>query len=554
MAVGLVVAGVASMLKQPLIIGYIIAGIILGPNLLNTVNHGGGLEVFGQLGVVILLFTVGLNLSPKVFREVGKVSLITGIGQIVFTSLIGYFISYSLGYSIVESLYISIALTFSSTIIIMKILSDKEDIDTLYGKISIGFLLVQDVVAMLILAAISSFSPVSTGEPFSIINILIIFMTLAFLVLAAIYWLPRITKQIARSQEYLLLFSLGWCLLIAMIFYLTNFSMEIGALLAGVALSMSMYRYEIVSKIKPIRDFFIFIFFVYLGSQMDITNLENSLLPIIVLSLFILIGNPLIVFVIMGRLGYTKKSSFLAGLTVAQISEFSLILIALGIRSGHLSPDILSMVTVVGLITITGSTYAMIYADNIFPYVSKFMTLFQNKSINKKNDRLKHSSNEIILFGYDKIGFSLIKTFKKLKNRFLVVDYNPEVIKHMQHKRINCVYGDAEDASFLEELRLHNSKMVISTIPDYYVNSLLLSKIRDYGDTTIVILVCNSIEDSLKLYDSGANYVIIPRFIGGEYASMLIEKNGFNLEKFINERICHIDHLGDVKTIKHFDR
>ena len=554
MAVGLAVAGIASLLKQPLIIGYIVAGIILGPNLLNAVSNKDVIEVFGQLGVVILLFTVGLNLSPKVFREVGKVSLITGLGQIVFTSIIGYFISYFLGYSVIVSLYIAIALTFSSTIIIMKILSDKEDIDSLYGKISIGFLLVQDVVAMIILAIISSFSSTAIGDSFSAVNIVLIFGILALLIPISMYFLPFITKKIAKSQEYLLLFSLGWCFLLATLFHLIKFSMEIGALLAGVTLSISTYSHEIISKIKPIRDFFIFIFFIYLGSQMNITNLENSILPIIIFSLFILIGNPLIVLIIMGRLGYTKKSSFLAGLTVAQISEFSLILIALGVKSNHLSPEILSMVTVVGLITITGSTYAMLYADKIFPYISKILTIFEKKGINKKGEKSNHNEHEITIFGYDKIGFSLLKTFKKLKNKFLVVDYNPEVIKYLKHKKINCLYGDAEDIDLLDDLKLHKNRMVISTIPNYSINLLILKEIREHSDSTIVLLVCNSIEDSLKLYENGANYVIIPRFLGGEYASALIEGCGFNINKFIEAKINHIEQLGSRKTIKHFNR
>lgn len=554
MAVGLLVAGFASLLKQPLIIGYIVAGIILGPSLLNAVSSSGAVEMLGQLGVVILLFTVGLNLSPKVFREVGKVSLITGLGQILFTSIIGYGISYLLGYSVVASLYIAIALTFSSTIIIMKILSDKEDIDTLYGKISIGFLLVQDVVAMIILAIVSSFTSTKSGDSFSIVSLLSIFGILILLVPIATKIMPFITKKIAKSQEYLLLFSLGWCFILAALFYKIKFSMEIGALLAGVTLSISAYRYEIVSKIKPIRDFFIFLFFINLGSHMNITNLENSLIPIIIFSLFVLIGNPLIVLLIMGRLGYTKKSSFMSGLTVAQISEFSLILVTLGVKSDHLAPEILSMVTVIGLITIAGSTYAMIYADNIFPHVSKILSIFERKNIKKISSRTSRNKHEITVFGYDKIGFSLLKTFKKLGNKYLFVDYNPEVIKYLESKKINCIYGDAEDPDFLDDLGLSKTKMIISTVPDFHINSLILQKTREFSEKTIIILVCNSIEDSLKLYNHGASYVIIPRYLGGEHASSLIEKHGFDIDKFLNERVAHLEHLGDGKDIKHFDR
>lgn len=549
--VGLLLSAIATKLKQPLIIGYIAAGIILGPSLLNIIGADGAITSFAQLGIVVLLFTVGLSLSPKVFRQAGKVSLITGIGQILLTAIIGFFISYSLGYSIASAAFIAVALTFSSTIIVIKILSDKGDGETLYGRISVGILLIQDVVVMLILAAISSLSSGAIGASINLIDLGIIAGILVLLIPISLYVLPALMEKVSKSQEYLLLFSLGWCLLLAVVFYKLKLSMEIGALLAGVTLSMSPYRHEIISKMKPLRDFFIFLFFISLGSQMVISNLGNSLLPIIILSAFILIGKPIIVFIIMTLLGYTKKSAFLTGLTLAQVSEFSLILVALGAKLGNLSPDILSMVTAIGLITIAGSTYLMMHSENIYHFLLKLLPNILKK---EKDTQLKATShtNEVVIFGYDKIGFSILRSFKKMGKKFLIIDYNPEVIRHLQSHRINCMFGDAENTDLLDELCLSKAKMVVSTIPVYEINSLILKKIREYSEETIVILVSNSIEDSLKLYDQGASYVIIPRFLGGEHASNLIEKNEFNLNKFTKDRMAHIDHLGDRKAIKHF--
>jgi len=555
MAVGVLIAGIISILKQPLIIGYIIVGIVLGPNVLNIVQSDGAIAAFAQLGLVILMFTVGLNLSPKVFREVGKVSLLTGIGQIIFTALVGFLLSGWLGYNIVEAMYIAIGLTFSSTIIIMKVLSDKDDVNTLYGKISVGLLLVQDVVAMIVLAAISSsLAGNGTSSGMSTLDFIAIFVVSALLIPISVYVLPKIVKRIAKSQEYLLLFSLGWCLLMAILFYKLKFSMEIGALLAGVSLSGSMYRYEMISKVKSIRDFFIFLFFVGLGSTMNIANLGNSLIPIIVFSLFIIIGKPLIVMIIMGLMGYTKKTSFFAGQTVGQVSEFSFILITLGMKAGGLDPEILSMITMVGLITIATSTYAMMYSDKMYPRLEKFLSVFERKNSKHKEPKIKTENLDIILFGYDKIGYSLLKIFKKMKWKYLVVDYNPEVIKYLESKHTRCMYGDAENADMLNELQMYKSKMVISTIPDYSLNSLMLKHIREHNDTTIALMVCNSIEDSLKLYSEGATYVIIPRFLGGEHASALLEKHGFDINKFIKEKVAHLEHLGDRKSIVHFNK
>jgi Kef-type K+ transport system membrane component KefB len=423
--VTLVVTGIMTALRQPIIIGYILSGILLGPYFLNITQSEGAIGTFAKMGVVFLLFLVGLGLNPKIIKEVGKVSLVTGLGQVLFTSLVGFFIASNLlKFSVTESLYIAVALTFSSTIIIMKIISDKEDTESVYGRIAIGFLIVQDIVAMLLLLVTSAFagSSESIGET-SLIILIKLILSGSILVLIGHFVLPRIMKLAARSQEYLLLSSIGWVLIVAVVFHALEFSMEIGALLAGITLANSPYRFEITSKLKPLRDFFVFMFFVLLGSQMVFTSIGQSVVPIVVFSLFILIGNPLIVMITMGALGYTKKSSFFAGLTVAQISEFSLIYIALGITVGHIGKDILPLVTIIGLITIAGSTYMMIYSEKIYSVISKYLTIFEKKG--KKVDEYKfHEGNEFdaILFGYHRMGRSIKQSLEKLGVSHLVVD------------------------------------------------------------------------------------------------------------------------------------
>lgn len=548
---GILVAGLTAAFRQPLIIGYIVAGILLGPNVLNIVTSQDAVGTFAKLGIVVLLFMVGLSLSPKVFKEVGKISLITGMGQIIVTTIVGFIICNLLGFSLATSLYVSVALTFSSTIIITKLLSDKGDLDTLYGRISVGFLLVQDVVAMILLVLITSMSQTENIGSFSPTYALKIAGVILGILLFAKVILPAIMRFVARSQEYLLMFSIGWCLLFAITFYKLNFSMEIGALLAGILLAASPYKQEISSKMKPLRDFFIFLFFIHLGTQMSLTNLGGSALPVIIFSLYILIGNPLIMIVLMTRMGYSVRTGFMAGLTVAQISEFSLILITLGVGNGQIPAEILSMVTLIGLITITGSTYAILYADRIYPVLAPYLAFLEPKS-RPITDRLSDQRNhEILLFGYDKIGFSLLKSFHKLGKKFLVVDYNPEVINFLAHKKINHLYGDASNIELLDQLSLHKAKMVISTIPKYEINTLLIKKTREYSENTIIIVVSNTIDESLSLYEEGATYVIIPRFLGGEHASALIEKNGFDFDLFIEEKMSHMEYLGDRKALKH---
>jgi Kef-type K+ transport system membrane component KefB/Trk K+ transport system NAD-binding subunit len=545
-----IIAGIMKLLKQPLIIGYILAGIIVSPYFLDILRSPETITTFSQIGVALLLFIVGLSLSPKVIKEVGKVSLVTGVGQIIFTSLIGFFISRLLGFSVIVSLYIAIALTFSSTIIIMKLLSDKKDLERLYGKISIGFLLVQDIFVIILLMVISSFSGrlsnIGSLTPGVIFGGLLL---IGGFILVSIYVLPSLSKFFARSQESLFLFSIGWALGLAALFHYIGFSMEIGALIAGVSLSMSPFHYEISSKMRPLRDFFIILFFILLGSQMVFGNINQLVIPAIIFSLFILIGNPLIVILLMGLLGYNKKIGFQAGLTVAQISEFSLILIALGVKVGHLTNEILSLVTVVGLITIAGSTYLILYSDKIYPYLSKYLSIFERKKLKEKQKDIK--KYDTILFGYNRVGHDILKSFKKLKKKFLVVDYNPKIISDLLKEKVECKYGDVEDSEFLRGLNLKEIKMVVSTIPEFETNLLLTNRIRQISKKAIIIVVSHNIEEANVLYDKGATYVIMPHFLGGDYASRMINEYGLNLNKFLKERKAHIKYLKNKKKKGH---
>lgn len=540
------VSGIMRLLKQPLIVGYILAGVIVSPYFFNVVRSTETIMVFSQIGIALLLFIVGLSLSPRVIREVGKVSLVAGIGQIIFTSLIGFFISKLLGFSIIVSLYIAVALTFSSTIIIMKLLSDKGDLEKLYGKISIGFLLVQDFFVIILLMIISSFS---AGMEISDLTFGFLLGGISFigaLILISIYVLPSLSKFFAKSQEFLFLFSIGWGLGLAALFYYFGFSMEIGALIAGVTLSNSPYNREISSKMRPLRDFFIILFFILLGSQMVFGDIGQFIFPAIIFSLFILIGNPLIVMVLMGIMGYKKKTGFQAGFTVAQISEFSLILIALGVSAGHLTNEILSLVTIIGIITIAGSTYLILYSDKIYPYLSKWLSIFERKKVKKRKIIKKEYAS--MLFGYNRIGFSILKSFKKLKKNYLVIDYNPDTISDLTKFGMPCLYGDAYDSEFLETLPLDKIKIAVSTIPDFDTNILLIESIRAINPDAILVVRAHQIQKALTLYKKGASYVLTPHFLGGEYLAKMIVEEKIDKKGYKKERDKHIKML--IETMK----
>ncbi|GAG88871.1 unnamed protein product, partial [marine sediment metagenome] len=312
-AIATIVAAIARLLKQPLIIAYIVAGILASPYFLGLMESAETVASFAQIGVTLLLFIVGLQLNPQVLKKLGGVSLIVGLGQVIVTGFLGYFLAKALGFTGASLWYIAAAVTFSSTIIIMKLITDKGELNSLYGRLSVGLLIIQDIVVVFILLFVSSNSAgLSFGELVfgTLFKAILLFVPLA---LFSMYILPRIVKFVAETKELLFLFSFGWAFFVAAIFFYFEFSIEIGALAAGVTLASSPFKDQISSKVRPIRDFFVILFFVWLGSQIVVTNLSELLIPVIAISLFILIIEPLIVIALLGYLGFTRRTAFMTG-------------------------------------------------------------------------------------------------------------------------------------------------------------------------------------------------------------------------------------------------
>jgi len=543
------VAGVIYLLRQPLIIGHIITGLIVGPRLLDVLRSTDVINAFAEIGIALLLFIVGLGLNPKLIREVGGVAFLAGTGQIVFTWLFGFLIAAGLGFPTVQAIYIAIALTFSSTIIVVKILSDRGDMQRLYGKIALGILLVQDVVATFVLIFISSFS---NGANITQLVSATLLQGVALIVLAvfvSLYILPALSSFFARSQEFLFLFAIAWGFGLATLFYVFGFSVEIGALVAGVTLSLSPYSIEIASKMKPLRDFFIVLFFILLGSQMTLTNITAIAWPLTILSLFVLVGNPLIVLALMGVIGYGKRTGFFTGLALAQISEFSLIIIMLAVKVGHVPESILSLITFVGLVTIAASTYLITYADKLYVFFAPALSLFEKT--NARREPRTNGNYDIILFGHNRIGYDFIAAFTKLKKKFLVVDFDPAIIKNLTVRNIACCYGDADDVEFLAELNLKKIKMAVSTIPEGKTNLLLIKQIRAINKSAVIIVIAHSIAHAETLYAAGATYVILPHFLGGAHTAAMIEKLGLRKASYAAEQRKHLAYIKQRQTLGH---
>ncbi|WP_082708527.1 cation:proton antiporter [Thiobacillus denitrificans] len=359
-----VLGAITVRLRQPILIAYIVVGILLGPAGFSLVSAHDQIDLLAQIGITVLLFVAGLKLDLRHIRHIGPVALATGLGQLSFTIVFGFFIILALGKGWLEALYVAVALTFSSTIIIVKLLSDKRELDSLHGRIAVGFLVVQDlavVVAMMVMSGLGGMGEEGVSG-----------MTLALTLLARLggaalllfilmrYVLPRIVDTLARSQELLLIFAIAWGTALAALGEFAGFSKEAGAFIAGFSLASTAYREAISARLTSIRDFLLLFFFIDLGAKLDFSTLGDEISSSIVLSLFVLIGNPLIVMAIMGYMGYRKRTGFLAGLTVAQVSEFSIIFVAMGISLGHIGPNTLGLTTLVGLITIALSSYMIL--------------------------------------------------------------------------------------------------------------------------------------------------------------------------------------------------
>jgi len=539
-----IVAVLVRVLNQPLVVGYIFTGILLGPLFLNIVHSTNYIDLFSKIGITILLFIVGLNLKPNVIKEVGKVSIIGGLAQVLLTLVLGFLLSLLLGISLVHALYIGLALSFSSTIIVLKLLSDMDDLSKVYGKISVGFLLVQDLVAIVALLFISSFSE-TQQLPLLQTGLLLSLKLLAAgvcIYLVTKYIISHAIHYIAHSQELLFLFSLAWGLGLASIFYVIGFSVEVGALIAGVSLSITPYADSIASRLKPLRDFFIVLFFILLGSNLVISNVSELLVVTVVFSLFVLVGKPLIVFFLMNVLGYSTKQSYQTGLSLAQVSEFSFILAALGLTVGHLDKSTVTLITLTGLITIAGSSYFILYSDEIFPFVEKILKKIEIVH-NRKSITNKQLEPEVILFGYDRVGRDFVEAFKKLNKTYLVIDYNPELIGELEDEKIPYEYGDVEDVELLEQLQLKKVKLCVSTIPDVKINSLLIHKIKEVTSQAIIIVRARETEEAKVLYELGATYVVMPHYLGAKYATAMIKRIGIDNKGFKEERDKHLKDI-----------
>ena len=486
---------VAVRLHQPVLIAYIVVGIVAGPAVLGLVEAHDQINLLAQTGVAVLLFLVGLRLDLHHLRHIGPVALATGLGQLAFTILFGFLIIFGMGREVMEALYVAVALTFSSTIIIVKLLSDKRELDSLHGRIAVGFLIVQDiavVLAMMVMSTLRGAGESAIAElGLSILGRVSAAALLMYVLMR--YVLPAVVRAMARSQELLLVFAIAWGTGLAALGEWAGFSKEAGAFLAGFSLASTAYRDAIGARLSSIRDFLLLFFFIDLGSKLDFSTLGDELLPAAILSAFVLIGNPLIVMAIMGYMGYRRRTGFLAGLTVAQISEFSIVFVAMGISLGHIGVQALGLTTLVGVVTITLSTYMIMYSQNLYARLGPWLRLFERKRPHRELAAEQQIGGsvvpDVVVFGMGRYGERFAVKLAEAGFSVLGVEHDPERADALHASGIRVSFGDAQDPDYLESLPLDGVPWIVSSLPDLESNSALLHALRlrrHQGDIAVV--------------------------------------------------------------------
>ncbi|MFZ1361032.1 MAG: cation:proton antiporter [Candidatus Saccharimonadales bacterium] len=532
-------------LKQPLIVGHILTGILVGPSMLHLIEDKHAFHTFSEIGIALLLFIIGLELSLAVIKRLGKPVFLTATAILMTVGVVGFLLGTAFHFTLQEAILLGLAMFFSSTIIIAKVLSDKREITRLNGQIAIGVILLDDIVATFALLFVAASSGNQALGPVEI-GILLAkgVLVIAVLAFVATKILPRALKSIAKSQELLFLFAIAWGFGVATAINYAGFSIEIGALFAGVALAHLPYAHQIGARLKPLRDFFVILFFISLGENLHLGDIGAALIPALILSVVVLTLKPVVVMASLGLLGYTRRISFKTGINLSQISEFSIILIVLAANSGIVSSYVASVVTIVALVTIIVSTYLMQYDNQIYAKIEKHLNLFERAgAIDKKHESPAYP---LILFGYSNGGHQYIRTFRSLKKPFVVVDYDPEVIEELQRANINYFYGDVTDPDLLSEIHIDAAKFVVNTISEHTINIALVKYIRHRNKDAVVVCYSNNHEEAAELYRHGATYVMLPHLIGSERLNKFITSHGIGKQTFDHYREKHMLRIGQT--------
>lgn len=511
--------------RQPMIVAYVLTGIIasLGGWLSASVQPWW--QIFSNVGIALLLFLVGLEINYSALRRVGSAALVIGLGQVIFTFTAGFMLISLFGFAPLIAGYIAIALTFSSTVMVVKILSEKNEMSSLHGKMALGILLVQDLVAILllvILGAVSHHGPIVLDVAAAVMK--------AGILCATVFWfgrrvMPRLFDFFAHSRELLFLASLAWMFFMATLAEHLGFSLAVGGFLGGLALANSSEHWQIASRIRPLRDFFIAIFFIFLGAGLSLGNIIGQWWPIAILSVFVLVANPLIVVLVMRGMGYHHRTSFLTGLSMTQVSEFSFVLAALGAQLGHLPAAVVTIITTVGIITILISSSLILHGAAVYRRFQPFLIRWLGPSPAASQVKEKSVGRPIVLIGAHRTGRSILQHLRTAD--VVVIDFDPDVTAALRQQKKTVLFGDAGDTDMLEAIDWSAVQVVISTSPNLEDHRLLLEYLRQRRRLSKikVVLRADTADEARTLYQQGAAYVLFPSMTAGQYLGQAMSRD-----------------------------
>jgi len=531
-------AFIARILKQPLIPAYVLAGLVIGPLVLGLANNLDLIYAFSEIGIAFLLFTAGLEISFRKIREanLGKIAII-GLVQVAAIFAISFFLAGFLDLTRLQAAYIGIILAFGSTMVDIKLLSDRGELVTLHGRLVLGILLLQDLIAIIAIV-------VFTTGGFAIIPLVTALTKLLIILIIAIllqkFILNKMFKFAAQSNELLFLSSLAILFLFIILAYIFNLSIVIGAFIAGVSLANSPFKTELESRISPLRDFFAILFFVALGMQIVFTGIGERLILLLALIIGAILIKPIITLILLRITGYQPRTSFATAISLAQLSEFSLIIGMIGVSAGVLDMPLFSTVILATIITMSLTPYFIGYKDGLYWFLKYPVSSLKFLPIKEVLEYKNKNHKEILLVGSHRMGGAIMDELLDKKEKLLVVDYNPDVISVLMKKKIPSLYGDITSPELIEKIDMKKLKLVISTIPKYGDTMHLLKKIKNINPEIKVIVTALRISDAFKLYDAGADFVITPKIIAGQKLVSLLRVNESELKKAKRKHLKHL--------------
>jgi Kef-type K+ transport system membrane component KefB len=554
-AIIIVVATITGMivrqLGQPTIIAYIATGVLLGPVVFNLVTDEGLVYLMAELGLGFLLFLLGMKMRFSDIREILRPVTNVAIGQTVLQTALAFLVAIFLGFGTIEIIVISLATVFGATPIIVKVLSDKDEITSLPGKIDVGVLIVQDIYLVIVLAMFSAESldnPVEIGQ-----TLLVIFAMMAFIGIFSLasskYFLPRLFRQVAENKDVFLIVAIAWAFLfIAVAESQFDGGIEIGAFLAGISLAQLPYSKELEDRITPITDFFILIFFASIGLQIEggAASLFAYWQEAIIASAVLMIGNFWIMFYLIDREGFAVEPTFLASINMTQVSEFSLIVGALALQQEFIGAEILGYLTLMALITMTLSTYIVANNHAIYGRLEPWFRRFE--SDNARDAEISTYSDHAVVIGYDEITERILPVLAEQYDDVVVIDRETEHIDDTDDERYDYIFGDFRHSEVRNEANVSEAAFILSSEIDREVNKELL---MEASEDAAVFVEAERVGDVRELYDHGATYVIAATHLTAEMFSEYVERyftEGEAFDETLNDDLTRLKRTGQDPT------